>query len=407
MAIRSIETEVIFHGRSRNECWFEPTAALVPPGRNGTDPQVIVTATQQTGNDIGPHHYTWTRDLGRRWSNPAESQALQQVPLDKHVFEKHWLAPFYHRASDTVLMLGRTCFTQDQLPTSSIKGEMHAVWAAGCRGLDLRPCFIYSQWAPDQEDFAPWRRLDTRGFFEADEIVSTSDVCQRVEEQDGTILTPVTRSVPGGKAAVGVLRVAWDGATLRIVERGPLLQCEDVRGLHEPSLVHFAGRYLLTIRNDLRGYVSASEDGLRFAGMQPWCFDDGAELGNYNTQQHWLVLGDRLHLVYNRRSELNNGVVRSRAPLFIAEVDPNTLRVQRDTERVVLPEKGARMGNFCTLNVTPSEAWVITGEWLQQLVPGHTPDMPFYADAARGDSPYNRIQYIGDLLLARIRFGSV
>ena len=405
MAIRSIETEVIFHGRSRNECWFEPTAALVPPGRNGTDAQVIVTATQQTGNDIGPHHFTWTRNLGRHWSNPAESQALQQVPLDNHVFEKHWLAPFYHRASDTLLMLGRTCFTQDQLPSSSIKGEMHAVWAPGCRGVDLRYSFIYSYWAPDRQNFVPWQRLDTSDFFEADEILSTSDVCQRVEESDGTILTPVTRSVAGGKAGVGVLRVAWDGTTLRIVQKGSLLQCEDVRGLHEPSLVRFGGRYLLTIRNDLRGYVAASEDGLMFTDMQPWCFDDGAELGNYNTQQHWLVLGDRLHLVYNRRSELNNGVVRSRAPLFIAEVDPDALRVLRDTERVVLPEKGARMGNFCTLNVTPSEAWVITGEWLQQLVPGYTPDMPFYADAAGGASPYNRIQYIGDLLLARIRWG--
>ncbi|MBT3290593.1 MAG: hypothetical protein HN380_24830, partial [Victivallales bacterium] len=56
-----------------------------------------------------------------------------------------------------------------------------------------------------------------------------------------------------------------------------------------------------------------------------------------------------------------------------------------------------------TLNVTPDEAWVITGEWLQQRIPGYTKDMPFFADADRGASAYNRIQYIGDLLLARIR----
>jgi hypothetical protein len=62
------------------------------------------------------------------------------------------------------------------------------------------------------------------------------------------------------------------------------------------------------------------------------------------------------------------------------------------------------MGNFCTLHVSANEAWVVTGEWLQRLVPDYAPGMPFFVDAARGDSPYNRMQYIGDLLLARLRF---
>ena len=52
-------------------------------------------------------------------------------------------------------------------------------------------------------------------------------------------------------------------------------------------------------------------------------------------------------------------------------------------ERVIIPENGARMGYFCTLNVAHNEAWVITGEWLQQLIVGYTQEMPFYADAAR------------------------
>jgi hypothetical protein len=55
------------------------------------------------------------------------------------------------------------------------------------------------------------------------------------------------------------------------------------------------------------------------------------------------------------------------------------------------------------LNVAADEAWVITGEWLQRLVPGYAAGMPFFADCTRGDSPFNRIQYIGDLLLARVR----
>jgi len=404
----TVDIETIFHGRRRNECWFEPTAALVPPPFGGARvPQVIIMASQLTGCDVGPHHYTWTDDLGKNWSNPAESQGLQVNPLDHDLFEKPWGSPFYHEASETLLLIGRTCFTQDVLPTGGIKGETHSIWSPRARDLNPRADLICSAWDSNCGDFRSWHRISWQPLFAGDnnvERVFTSDVCQRVELADGTILCPVTVSGEDKCGCSAVLRLAWDGATLQPVERGNILTCNDVRGLHEPSLIAHAGRYLMTLRNDLRGYVAESADGLNFGVPVPWTFDDGEELGSYNTQQHWLVHGDTLYLVYTRRSELSNGVVRHRAPLFIAEVDPERPCVLRKSERVVVPENGARMGNFCTLNVGPEEAWVITGEWLQRLVEGYSEDMPFFANAASGASPYNRIQYIGDLLLARIRF---
>ncbi|OGV65569.1 MAG: hypothetical protein A3K19_03215 [Lentisphaerae bacterium RIFOXYB12_FULL_65_16] len=404
----TVEVETIFHGRGRNECWFEPTVALVPPGRNGAAAGVIATVSQLVGNDMGPHHYTWTRNAGRTWSNPAESQALQVTPLENDVFEKPWLAPFYHHASDTLLMIGRTCHTLDVLPTPGVKGETHAIWAPRAKGMTLRADLIYSRWEPQREDFVPWQRVAWQGLLaDAGQVnLYTSDVCQRVEPDEGNILCPVTLS--GGddeRGRAAVLRLAWDGETLRAVELGNVLECNEVRGYHEPSLVRHNGRFLLTLRNDIRGYVAESADGLHFATPRPWTFDDGTELGSYNTQQHWLVQGETLFLVYTRRSDLSDGVVRHRAPLFMAEVDPERLCVRRATERVLIPGRGARMGNFCTLNVSADEAWVVTGEWLQRVVPGYAKGMPFFVDAARGDSPYNRIQYIGDLLLARVRFG--
>jgi len=404
----TVEIETILRGRRRNECWFEPTAALVPQGRNGATAGVIAMASQLTGNDIGPHHYIWTRNAGRTWSNPAESQALQVNPLANDVFEKPWLAPFYHRTSDTLLMIGRTCFTKDVLPTPGVKGEAHVPWAPRAKGMALQDNLIYSRWEPQREDFIPWQRMAWQALFDDDDKVClyTPDVCQRVELPGGAILCPVT--LTGGtdkRGRVTVLRLDWDGATLRAVERGNVLDCNEVRGYHEPSLVRYAGHFLLTIRNDIRGYVTESADGLHFAVPRPWTFDDGAELGSYNTQQHWLVQDDTLFLVYTRRSELSDGVLRHRAPLFMAEIDPARLCVRRATERVLIPGRGARMGNFCTLNISANEAWVVTGEWLQRLVPGYAQGMPFFMDAARGDSPYNRIQYIGDLLLARVRFG--
>jgi len=398
--------ETIFQGRRRNECWFEPTAAWVPAGRNGPVPRVMACASQLAGNDIGAHHYTWSSDCGRHWTNPAQSQALQVNPMAEDVFEKPWMSPFYHQTSDTLLMIGRTCFTQDALPTPGVKGETHAIWAPRAKNLALKADLIYSQWMPELGDFAPWERVSWQDLFagEGIERVFTSDVCQKVELGDGSILCPVTVTGDTPQGRTAVLRLAWDGGDLRAIDRGGVLTCDAVRGFHEPSLVKCGEHFLLTLRNDIRGYVAESADGLNFSIPRPWEFDDGQELGSYNTQQHWLQQDNVLFLVYTRRNELSNGVVRDRAPLFMAEVDPERLCVIRSTERVIIPENGARMGNFCTLNINSNEAWVLTGEWLQTLVEGYEDGMPFYANCARGDSPYNRIQYIGDLLLARIRF---
>ena len=94
----------------------------------------------------------------------------------------------------------------------------------------------------------------------------------------------------------------------------------------------------------------------------PWRFDDGAELGSYNTQQHWLVHEDGLFLIYTRRGANNDHILRHRAPLFMAQVDPDALRVLRRTEKVVVPERGAELGNFGACAISRSESWVTVSE---------------------------------------------
>ncbi len=115
------------------------------------------------------------------------------------------------------------------------------------------------------------------------------------------------------------------------------------RGLYEPSLTQFQGRYFLTMRNDVRGYVARGKDGLHFDQQIPWAFDDGQELGSYNTQQHWVTHSDGLFLTYTRRGAGNDEILRHRAPLFMAQVDPDRLCVIRSTERVVVPKLGATL----------------------------------------------------------------
>jgi hypothetical protein len=143
------------------------------------------------------------------------------------------------------------------------------------------------------------------------------------------------------------------------------------RGLCEPSIIQFKDTYYLTIRNDQKGYVTTSKDGLNFEPIRPWTFDDGEELGSYNTQQHWLAHENGLFLVYTRRGANNDHMFRHRAPLFIAQVDPQRLRVLRDTEKVAVPERGVALGNFGCNPVTPGQAWVTVGEYLADTTKKH------------------------------------
>ena len=99
-----------------------------------------------------------------------------------------------------------------------------------------------------------------------------------------------------------MLRCGFDGQKLTLLEEGNALTLETKRGLGEPSLARFKGKFYLTIRHDDAGYVAVSDDGLHFGAIKKWTWDDGTELGTYNTQSHWVTHSDALYLVYTRRA---------------------------------------------------------------------------------------------------------
>ena len=136
------------------------------------------------------------------------------------------------------------------------------------------------------------------------------------------------------------------------------------RGLGEPSLVLFKGTYYLTMRNNFKAYVTTSKNGLNWTPFKPWTFDDGSDLGSYNTQAHWLVHSDGLFLSYTRRGANNDHIARNRAPLFVAQVDPIKLNVIRATEQVLMPERGVMLGNFGASAITKNESWVTDAEYV-------------------------------------------
>ena len=133
-------------------------------------------------------------------------------------------------------------------------------------------------------------------------------------------------------------------------------------------------RYHMTIRaEDGRGYVATSRDGLQWSEQRPWCWDDGQPLDMSTTQQHWLTHSDGLFLAYTRKDPSNVRVMRWRAPVYVAQVDPAKPALLRSTEQIVFPLIGdgvndpdgvARMGNFHVMTVTSKLSLALVGETL-------------------------------------------
>jgi len=51
----------------------------------------------------------------------------------------------------------------------------------------------------------------------------------------------------------------------------------------------------------------------------------------------------------------------------MAEVDQEKLCVIRNTEKILVPERGARLGNFAVTEVNENETWVTVAEWMQPV----------------------------------------
>ena len=307
------------------------------------------------GSDyFGPVQWTTTRDLGKTWSEFQAAPPLGWEKLPDGSNEAVCdVTPEWHAKTGSVLALGHNVFYK----TAAFHKEQPARWP------------VYAVWKEGK--WGPRKKLlwdDPRGSY-----IYSNNCGQRVNLPDGTVMMSFTFGVKDHPRAVCGVRCTFDGEELVVRETGPALTNAKGRGLLEPSITLFKDRFYLTIRaEDGRGYVSASDDGLHYAPQQAWAFDDGEVLGMSTTQQHWLTHSEALFLVYTRRDASNEKVMRWRAPLWMAQVDPETLRLMRKTERIVLPlvgdgvkapEQVPLMGNFGIVNASPNESWVTDGSW--------------------------------------------
>lgn len=337
-------------GTERWDWWQARTAYC-----SGENP-FFVTTMSQTGK-TGTHDFhdilqSFSRDGGKTWSEPRVIPSLRRIrQSDGFEVAPGDLWPAFHQRTGKILATGKTFNFEN-----------------GQREIRLRERVSYAVMDPATGKWGPLRFLEVpEQDHSGARITGANAGCtQRVDLPSGDVLLPVRywRDPQVHRYTSVVMRCAFDGEKLTYAEHGSEHTISTGRGLYEPSLIRFDDRYFLTLRANESAYVTRGSDGIHFEPVREWKFDNGEDLGSYNTQQHWVTVGGGLFLVYTRRGADNDHIMRHRAPLFIAQVNPETLRVVRSTERVLIPQNHATLGNSGICHVDADECWVTCGEGL-------------------------------------------
>lgn len=337
-------------------CYTHARGAVTPDGFAVITTQPLLLS----GCDIfyGMEMLT-SSDKGQNWSRIYKSATVVRKELPNGLVQAFCDAtPMYHKKTGKILLIGHDAiYSGNELSPSP--RPRHTLWSVFDR---------------EKNDWQPFREIKM-----PDEDKFFSCGCgsgQSYELENGDLLIPVyfmsheeAKDPWHSHFHVMVMRCSFDGAEIKLIKYGNAVTTAVPRGLCEPSIIKLKDRFFVALRNDEKGYVTSSKDGLTLNEPQVLVFDDGKESGNYCTQQHWITLKDKLYMVYTRKGANNDHVFRHRAPLFIAEFDTDRMCLVRSTERIAVPERGARLGNFGCVNISENEAWVVASEWMQTNPP--------------------------------------
>ncbi|MBL8823850.1 MAG: exo-alpha-sialidase [Planctomycetia bacterium] len=324
--------------------WYHPRAVAVSPTH-----RLITLQKHLKVSDYYSGLYTMeSGDAGKTWTKPELQTALDWVKSEHGVtVAVADVTPGWHAPTGKVIAVGAQV-------RYSPKGQQ-------LEDVPHSNQTAYAVYEPSTKQWSSWQIVPVPDH--ADFNFARSACSQWHVQPDGTVLLPFYHGTSADKPYhVTVMSFSFDGHHLKLKQQGNRLSLPVVRGLCEPSIIFQQNAYYLTLRNDLRAYVSTSKDGLHFSPINPWLFDDGTELGSYNTQQHWVQSPENLYLVYTRRGANNDHIIRNRAPLFIAKVDTKNLRVIKQSERILIPERGGEMGNFGACTINAAESWVTVSE---------------------------------------------
>lgn len=333
----------------QKQCYVHARGAILPNGFGILTTQKLELRGE---DDFYGIEIMTTQDGGKTFSAPKPCEELRrQYYEDKSSSVMCDATPFYHQATKKFLLVGQLAYYHEPSPVARSTA--------------------YAVYDEKSATFLPYRMIAMPQGEEDTYFISSAGCSQIHEEANGDLLIPIcyqTRTIAATRkmyTLVAVMRCSFDGETILCKEIGNSIAVECARGLCEPSIVAFGGAYYLALRNDESGYVCKSEDGVHLQEPLPLCFENNENAGNYNTQQHWLCGGGRLYMVYTRRAENNSHVFRHRAPLFMAEFDPQAMCLLKGTEAIVVPERGARLGNFGCQSFSREIGYVFAAEWMQ------------------------------------------
>lgn len=355
MQIKWTTLSTDFNGET---CFTHARGLIMPDGFGLMTAQPL----RLTGCDVFYGMYiSFTYDGGKTWSKLTPSKTLLRRDMgDGYEIAMCDATPMYHEKTGKILLMGHSVMylNDNMAPPPSPRYTVYAVYE------------------PEKKDFTPFKILEMPE-TEKQTYFNCGNGCgQNLELLNGELLVPVyymdkeqAESPWTSCTSVSVVRCSFDGQTVRFIEIGNEFKIDVPRGLGEPSIVKYKGDYLLALRNDQSGYVSKG-DGLNFSPATQLTFDDGTNVGNYCTQQHWITGGGKLYMVYTRKGVNNDHVFRHRAPLLIAEFDTERMCLIRSTEKIAVPERGARLGNFgCQSFLDGKRAFVFASEWMQTIEP--------------------------------------
>lgn len=332
------------------EClgWFHPSVTKLADGRWMATMQLI------NGSDhYGDPAFSISEDEGVHWSKPEPIPALASYDLPELGLREAVAdpRPFTSPVDGTVFVFG--CTTH-----YSSKGNIS--WDKSFdKSKQPKELAVYATWRPE----TGWSERKILDFPDKGEGCRTA--CTQIAfMKDGRCVVPVYLGVRKGVycgydtlifgAAAPIYR--QNGEVMEYIDCGKIFVNNVGRGSIEPSAVILNdGKVALTMRaEDGSMYVSVSEDGMNWPEAKAWTWDDGSAIQTDSTQQHWIRLGDKVCLAFTMNDGTNTSIMRFRAPLYIAEANPEAGTLVKSSlkvlfERRVLKGEEARYGNFhCT-----------------------------------------------------------
>lgn len=329
---------------------------------NTADGNLMMTMQLHSGvsDRYGDPEFVVSQDGGDTWSEPKTIDSLKTKEIGDSLFEGVAdVRPFYHPQTKSIIAIGCNSYygnNKNVTVDEDFDAEKHK---------QIPAYAIYNS----DGTWSQRRDLLPESFLK-DSLNWRVACTQLVVLDDGDLIIPIyfetTGSAGESSYAVCTIKCSFDGEEILIKEVGERVYPREEDGYFtEPSVIKFNGKFYMTIRVNDKACCAESTDGLNWVNLKSWSWDNGEVLDTENTQQHWLTLGEKLYLVYTRKSKEqgNEEVMRYRAPLFIAEVDPVKCCLLRESERVALPlvwSDGAPglLGNFHVFNSSKTEAFI-------------------------------------------------